>query len=74
MKHGKGTYFYRKGERYEGEWKQYFRDGEGILWGANNSQYVGTFKGDKKHGPGSITLADGTRYYEEWSNGLLITH
>ena len=50
------------------------RDGEGILWSMNGIQYHGTFKNDKKDGVGEIIMSDGTRYIEEWNNGLLLKH
>lgn len=74
VRHGNGSYFYRKGDRYEGEWKNDLREGSGVLWSTNGACYQGHFKADKKHGRGEIIMADGTRYIEEWSNGLLISH
>ena len=50
------------------------KDGSGVLWSANNTKYVGTFKKDKKHGPGEIIFPDGTIYSEAWSNGILTQH
>ena len=50
------------------------KDGNGILWSANNTKYIGTFKLDKKYGSGEIIFPDGTIYKETWSNGILIQH
>jgi len=66
--------FYRKGERYKGEWKKDARDGPGILWSSNNTKYVGTFKNDKKSGQGKIYFADGSIFDEKWNNGILVEH
>jgi hypothetical protein len=44
MKHGVGTYHYRNGNIYEGEWKKDFKDGNGRLidkW--RNELYEGWF-------------------------------
>jgi hypothetical protein len=52
MRHGEGSAFYKKGEKYEGMWMLDRWEGLGTLWSPNNSKYVGSFKGDKKNGKG----------------------
>jgi hypothetical protein len=66
--------FYRRGERFKGQWKHDVREGKGTLWSSTSTKYVGNFRQDKKHGQGVITTSKGTVYKEEWNNGILISH
>ena len=45
--------------------------GEGVYHYANGNIYSGTWDNDEKHGPGKMTLADGTKRKQEWENGRL---
>lgn len=74
LRDGMGTMFYKKGDRYEGEWKNDMREGQGTLWTVNKAKYTGTFKADKKQGHGEIVTKEGIKYKENWMNGLLISH
>ena len=48
------TYEHPKGEIYEGQIKNGYRHGEGILTYAGGSKYVGQWKNDKFHGEGTM--------------------
>eukprot|EP00747_Dinoflagellata_sp_TGD_P218501 gnl/TRDRNA2_/TRDRNA2_90741_c0_seq1.p1 gnl/TRDRNA2_/TRDRNA2_90741_c0~~gnl/TRDRNA2_/TRDRNA2_90741_c0_seq1.p1 ORF type:complete len:102 (+),score=13.05 gnl/TRDRNA2_/TRDRNA2_90741_c0_seq1:118-423(+) len=67
--HGKGTYYYSKGGRYEGDWLKNVRHGEGTFFFANGEKYAGAYVDDKKHGKGLYTYADGTIYEGTWQEG-----
>lgn len=43
VRHGKGTYFYENGDKYEGEWKNNLKDGEGILYFKKGDLYKGSW-------------------------------
>lgn len=45
--HGSGIYYWAKGDRYEGDWKNDKRDGYGIQYNADGSVW---FKGQWKNG------------------------
>ena len=50
--HGKGTYCFSNGNRYEGEWEKDNMNGQGILYYANNDRYEGEWKDGNRHGEG----------------------
>ena len=42
-------------DRYEGEWKDGKRNGNGAYTFADGKKYVGEFKDNKRHGQGTFT-------------------
>ena len=50
-------------------WEADRRHGQGTLWRADGTKYVGTFVYDQKHGKGQLFFPDGTVNVEEWQNG-----
>lgn len=61
-KNGQGTYAYKDGHKYVGEWKKKKRDGQGTYFYASGSKYVGEWRKNKKHGQGTWIFADGDKY------------
>ena len=57
------------GRRYEGEFKNGIKDGEGTFEWPNGKKYIGTWKNNKQHGKGEITLPKGSSKKGEWVNG-----
>ena len=47
---GKGIYYYKSGNRYEGEWKNDKREGKGIYYFNDGDRYEGEFKNHKMEG------------------------
>ena len=47
------------------------KHGQGTLWSASGTKYVGQFLNDQKHGQGQIFFSDGSINLEEWRNGQL---
>mgnify|MGYP003849388355 CR=1 FL=1 len=43
-KHGKGTFIYANGDKYEGEFKNNIFHGDGTLIFADGTKYKGNFK------------------------------
>ena len=69
--HGKGIYYYANGDKYEGEFANGLRHGNGIYYFFDNGEkYEGEFKNAKYHGIGTFYFADGTKYEGEFANGL----
>jgi hypothetical protein len=68
-KHGKGTYFFPNGDRYEGKWKRGKQHGEGTYFFSEGDKYVGNWKDGKKHGKGTYFFADGDRFEGNWKDG-----
>ena len=80
--HGTGTFRWANGARYEGEWFNGKRHGQGKLYdrprGENDqpsgdagrqSVYVGAFKNNKREGQGRYDRWDGAVYEGEWKKG-----
>ena len=67
--HGKGTYTWANGDKYDGQWKDDKMHGEGTETFAGGDKYVGQYKDGKKHGFGKYTYANGTVGHDgEWEN------
>jgi len=61
--------YYSGGKRYEGEYKDNKKHGQGVLIYPSGSKYVGKFKDDEFHGQGTFIWSDGRKYEGEWVNG-----
>ena len=66
--HGKGTYYYANGDKYEGMFENNQRHGKGTYYYANGDKYVGMWKNGKAHGKGTFYWADGEKYVGMWEN------
>ena len=55
---GAGTFHYRDGSRYEGDWKAGQRDGLGTYWFADGRRIVSMWADDRPHGEGVGFLAE----------------
>ena len=70
MKHGKGTYTWSNGDRYEGEWVENFMEGQGEFTWSDGRKYIGQFKNSVKEGKGELYNAKGQQEYEGmWKAG-----
>jgi hypothetical protein len=68
--HGKGTYSWSDGRKYEGDWVEDKRTGKGIYIAKNNAfRYEGDFVDDKPHGKGTYTFTGGVKYTGDVVNG-----
>ena len=67
-----GTYAWRDGRKYVGEYKDNKRHGQGTYTYANGDKYVGNFIDDKEHGQGTFTFSDGERKTGFYMNGEYI--
>ena len=69
---GNGTYQYKNGDLYVGDWKKGKRHGKGFYahsvgeW--ETDLYVGDFVEDMKNGEGIYTFTDGVRYIGEFKD------
>ena len=66
-----GTFTYRDGKKYVGEWRDNKRNGQGTITFANGTQYVGEFRDNKLYGQGTLALADGSKYVGEFRDDYL---
>ena len=81
-RHGKGTYEYKLSKykkttledaKYEGDWVEGKREGQGVLtWthgDYSGNKYEGEWKNDKQWGKGIMSCSNGDKYDGEWKNG-----
>lgn len=64
--HGAGTYTYKDGSVYEGQWFRGTRFGHGHLRSAEGWAYEGYFDTNSRHANGVITYKDGSMYMGQW--------
>ena len=58
------------GDRYEGEWKQCLRHGNGTDFFSNGDVYVGQYCNGKPEGFGQYKWTNGNTYTGEFLNGM----
>ena len=68
----KRTYIYPDGSKYEGEWQNNKRHGQGILTRPDGMRYEGEWADGKPHGKGTLTSPNGKIRRGFWENGKLI--
>ena len=64
--HGAGTFIYKDGSVYEGQWFRGTRFGHGHLRSAEGWTYEGYFDTNSRHANGVITYRDGAMYLGQW--------
>lgn len=69
MLNGKGTYKWKDGKIYSGEFVNDKLDGNGIFLWPDKKKYIGQYKKDKKNGLGIFIWPNGKRYEGEWKDG-----
>lgn len=71
-RHGWGVYQVIFGGRYEGQWKNGFKHGEGISYYKNGKiQYEGQWEGGEPHGQGKVYNSNGKLLYDgPWKGGI----
>ena len=72
-KNGKGKYYYKNGEIFDGEWKNGIIEGKGIYYYNNGRKYEGQWKNGKREGRGILYYNENKdrkrdRYDGEWKN------
>ena len=64
-----GTYISPDGDKYEGEWKDGKKHGQGTITLSSGTKYVGEWKDDQRTGQGTMTYYDGAKYEGGWKDG-----
>lgn len=68
--HGKGTYLWKNGLKYQGQFSNNHLTGQGTLTWPNGSTYTGTVNSGKRHGWGEYhNSIDGSSYRGSWKEG-----
>jgi len=68
--HGKGEYV-SKTFKYEGEWNEGLKQGEGTYVWENGDRYAGHFAADRPDGKGKYQFANGDAYEGEVQSGVI---
>src|SRR5262249_20377257 len=68
--HGKGEYV-SKSYKYDGEWNDGLKQGEGPYVWENGDRYVGHFSADRPDGKGKYQFANGDAYEGEVQSGVI---
>jgi hypothetical protein len=63
-----GAFFYKNGNRYEGQWQDNQKHGKGTMFYASGDVYVGTWVNGHRHGFGTYTTESGDAYEGQWVN------
>mmetsp|Transcript_24712 Transcript_24712/g.46053 ORF Transcript_24712/g.46053 Transcript_24712/m.46053 type:complete len:492 (-) Transcript_24712:352-1827(-) len=64
--HGKGSFRFSSGNKYDGSYKNNKRDGYGKFVFANGNLYNGEWKEDRRHGQGTYSFVSGELYVGQW--------
>ena len=72
LRNGNGIWKRNPGnsDKYEGEYKDDKKDGEGVFIWENGNMYKGSFCNDQKHGYGEMRWNDGSFFKGNWENNL----
>ena len=70
MFEGRGRLILRKGDYFEGEFKQNKANGFGKYVNIKGEIYIGNWVDDKQEGDGELILKDGSRYNGQFKKGL----
>ena len=67
---GRGVFNCPDGRKYEGDFKNGKKEGEGTMEWTNGTKYVGSWRNDMMHGDGIyINAKEGTKRQGQWANG-----
>jgi hypothetical protein len=61
---------FANGLKYEGEWNNDMRHGQGTLFMPDLGTYTGEWKDGQRSGQGIHTLVGGDKYEGEWAEGM----
>ena len=70
--HGKGSYTWKDGRKYEGEYLHDKKHGDGMYIWADGRKYDGQWAYGKQHGKGKYILPDGIVRVGIWEDGKRI--
>ena len=59
VREGKGTYYYKNGNRYDGDWKNDKREGKGIMYYINGDKKMGDYLNGEPIGTHTIVYNNG---------------
>jgi len=69
--HGYGTMKWQNGDKYEGDWINGLRQGNGkYLCKSSGGKYEGEYNNDKKEGSGKYCWSNGDWYQGQWKAGV----
>jgi hypothetical protein len=69
---GYGTYTFKNGNKYVGEWKDGKRNGQGTNTWPGGEKYIGEWKDNNMNGQGTYTYADDRIKRGIWKNNKFV--
>jgi hypothetical protein len=72
--HGSGTFAWRDGRTYTGNYVEGHKEGQGVLKWADGSVYEGAFRGGKQHGTGYFGPSTADKKLSEWNQGNFVRY
>lgn len=70
INHGKGTFEFDNGNKYDGDWKDGKYDGFGEFTHATGEKYQGFWKDNNKNGLGVYDWGEGNKYIGEFKDDM----
>lgn len=67
---GTGTYLFKNGDKFSGQWKDSKIFNRGTYFYKNGEKYVGEFENGKINGTGTYYYNSGNRYEGTWKDGI----
>ena len=67
---GRRIYTWADGDRYDGEWRDGYKEGQGTYTWADGESYSGVWRSDMFDGQGTYTWITGSAYQGEWKAGV----
>ncbi len=67
-RHGYGTFKYPNGSKYEGQFKNDLKEGQGTMSWGNGNKHTGSYINGKRNGYGSFIFKSGKRYIGHFKN------
>ena len=58
--------------RYEGDWVDGLKQGQGVYTFGNGDTFEGTYENNRRHGPGFLKKIDGEHREENWKEDKLV--
>ena len=69
--HGYGTYYYKNGDVFAGNWQNGIREGEGCMTYTTNERYIGNYNHSLANLEGRYEFKNGDLYVGEFKDGVM---
>jgi len=66
-----GTYTFASGNKYAGQWKRGFPNGQGTGTYVSGNKHIGKYKDGYRNGQGTYTYVSGSKYVGQWRDNTM---